>query len=107
VPGSPAKSEIIRRITTEGPLVMPPTSSHKKLTPQQIATLKRWVAEGADYEPHWSYIAPKRAALPKVKNAAWARNPIDRFVLARLEQAGLTPAPKPISARSFDASAWT
>jgi mono/diheme cytochrome c family protein len=93
VPGNPAKSEIIARINGKTSL-MPPEDSHKKLTPKQIAILTQWVKEGAVYEPHWSYIAPKLPALPPVKNSAWVRNPIDRFVLARLEKTGLTPAPE-------------
>ncbi|MFN3652688.1 MAG: DUF1553 domain-containing protein [Armatimonadota bacterium] len=93
VPKNPAKSELVKRILGDGPL-MPPASSHKKLTKAQIEILKRWVAQGAEYEKHWSYIPPRRSALPKVKNAAWVRNPIDRFVLARLEAAGLSPAPE-------------
>ncbi len=93
IPGNPAASEMITRITGRGQL-MPPPSTHKTLTPAQIATLTRWVKEGAKYELHWSYVAPVRPTLPAVKNVSWARNPIDRFVLARLEKAGLTPAPE-------------
>jgi len=93
VKGNPNASEIIKRIQGDGP-IMPPRSTHKQLTPVQIATLKRWVAEGAEYQPHWSYLPPRRPAVPRVKNQAWVRNPIDSFVLARLEAAGLTPAPE-------------
>jgi mono/diheme cytochrome c family protein len=93
VRGNPAASEMIRRITGQGPQ-MPPPGGRKSLTLTQIAILKRWVAEGAEYEQHWAYIAPTRPALPAVKNTGWVRNPIDRFVLARLEKAGLTPAPE-------------
>jgi mono/diheme cytochrome c family protein len=93
VPGDPAKSEIIRRINGKT-AIMPPAESHKTLTPRQIAILTRWVKEGAVYEPHWSYIAPKLPTLPKVKNLSWVQNPIDQFVLARLEKSGLAPAPE-------------
>ena len=94
-PGKPGESEIIRRISMKsGPLAMPPVSGHKRLTPEQVALLTRWIAEGAAYEPHWSYLPPKRAALPAVKNAAWCKNPIDRFILAKLEADGLNPAPQ-------------
>lgn len=93
VKGNPEASVAIQRILGKGPL-MPPKSSHKTLTPQQIALLKRWVKEGAEYEAHWSYIPPRRPSLPVVKNTAWVRNPIDRFILARLEQEGLQPAPE-------------
>lgn len=93
VRGKAEESLIIQRINGRGPL-MPPKTSHKELKPQQIAALTRWVKEGAKYEAHWAYIAPKRPTVPTVKNAAWVRNPIDRFILARLEKTGLTPAPE-------------
>ena len=73
---------------------MPPPKSHKKLTAAQKELLKRWIAAGAEYQPHWSFIAPTRPALPAVKNEAWVRNPIDRFILAELEKRGLAPAPE-------------
>src|SRR5436190_7741430 len=73
-------------------MVMPPPVTKKTLTAAQKDVLKRWIASGAEYQPHWSFIAPVRPALPNVKNEAWAKNPIDRFVLAKLEAAGLTPA---------------
>ncbi len=93
VPGQPDKSAIIERITTKDPeQLMPPPSSHKKLTAAQIDTLRRWIAEGAEYQPHWSLIAPKKPTPPAVKNEAWVKNPIDRFVLAKLESLGLAPA---------------
>ncbi len=92
-PGDPARSEIIQRINGHTAL-MPPADSHKQLTKAQIATLTRWVREGAIYEPHWSYIPPVLPRLPTVKNAAWVRNPIDNFVLARLEKEKLAPAPE-------------
>lgn len=92
LPGKPLQSEIIQRIMGQGPL-MPP-EGHKSLNTAQIQLLKRWIAEGAQYEQHWAYTAPVRSALPTVKNAAWSRTPIDRFVLARMEKAGLTPAPE-------------
>jgi hypothetical protein len=95
VPGKPADSELVSRITSaDADEVMPPPGSHKKLTPTQKDLLTRWVAQGAEYQPHWSLIAPTRPPLPVVKNAGWVRNPIDRFVLARLEAEGLTPAPE-------------
>jgi len=95
VPGKPDDSELIQRITSTDPeALMPPAASHKKLTEAQKATLTRWIAEGAAYEPHWSFIAPQRPAVPKVSDATWARNPIDDFVLARLESEGLKPAPE-------------
>lgn len=95
VPGKPDKSSLIERILSgDKSEVMPPHKTNKKLTAAQKETLKRWIAEGAEYEAHWSFIPPNRPPLPVVKNEAWVRNPIDRFVLARLEAEGLTPAPE-------------
>src|SRR5262249_29522611 len=74
--------------------IMPPAKSQKKLTAAQKETLRRWIAAGAEYQPHWSYIPPQRVPLPPVKNAAWVRNPIDRFILAELEKRGLGRAPE-------------
>jgi hypothetical protein len=95
VPGKPDDSELVHRITslTEDE-VMPPPESGKKLTPEQIATLRQWVAEGGAYAKHWSFEPPVKAALPAVKNAGWPKNPIDYFVLARLEREGLSPSPQ-------------
>src|SRR5204863_9722331 len=56
-------------------------------------TLRKWVLQGAKYEPHWAFVAPRRPDVPTVKNQAWVRNPIDAFVLARLEHEGLEPTP--------------
>ncbi len=93
-PGNPDESELVERIfSTDPEKVMPPPAIHKELKPAEKELLKQWIAAGAEYQPHWSLIAPVRPALPEVKNEAWVRTPIDRFILARLEQAGLTPAP--------------
>ena len=91
-PGKPAESDVIRRIFDEGDDLMPPEKSHKVLTAQQKEMMKRWIGEGAKYQPHWSFIAPVKAPLPKVKNSKWVRNPIDDFILARLEAEKLKPA---------------
>jgi hypothetical protein len=93
VPGKPEESEAVRRIFADDPDdLMPPVKSHKKLTTDQKALLKQWIAEGAKYEPHWSLIAPVRPAAPQVRNKKAVRNPIDNFIVARLEQEGLSPA---------------
>src|SRR6185437_11581604 len=63
-----------------------------KLAPPQIETLRRWIVQGARYAPQWAYILPKRPALPAVKDAKWPLNPIDRFILARLEKEGIRPS---------------
>src|SRR5262245_55156874 len=95
VPGKVDESPLVDRIFADSPSeLMPPRKSHKKLTAAQKETLKRWVAEGAEYQAHWSFIAPKRPALPAVKTTGWARTPVDHFVLAELEKAGLKPAPE-------------
>jgi Protein of unknown function (DUF1553)/Protein of unknown function (DUF1549)/Planctomycete cytochrome C len=73
---------------------MPPMDSGKSLSPSEKAMLIRWIEEGAAFKEHWSYIPPTRPASPDVRNAAWVKNPIDRFVLARLEAAGLEPSPE-------------
>jgi hypothetical protein len=94
-PGKPDASELVNRITTDDEtLVMPPHETKKTLTAEQKDILKRWIAEGAEYEPHWSLISPTRPMPPEVKTADWVRNPIDQFILARLEAEGLTPAPE-------------
>jgi mono/diheme cytochrome c family protein len=95
VPGKPDQSELIHRIyATDGEGLMPPANSKKKLTEEQKALLKRWVAEGAEYQPHWSLIPPQRPALPVVQDKNWPKNPIDHFILAELEKRGLKPAPE-------------
>ena len=94
VAGDAAKSEVYRRITThDADDVMPPAASGKTLTSRQKALVKRWIEQGAEYEPHWSFTPVARPGVPKVADAAWVRNPVDAFVLARLEAAGLKPMP--------------
>jgi mono/diheme cytochrome c family protein len=93
VPGKPDQSEMIRRLLSDDPdRAMPPAKSGKKLTPRQIEILRAWITEGGDYKIHWAFVAPTRPALPEVKST-WGHNGIDRFVLARLEAAGLKPSP--------------
>ena len=95
VPGDPDSSPILDRIHSDDPdVVMPPPATKKTLTAEQKRLLSRWIAAGAEYEPHWSFIPPRRPELPAVRNESWVRNPIDRFILARLEQDGLAPAPE-------------
>jgi len=95
VPGDPDSSVMLDRIFSDDPEeVMPPPALKKVLTAEQKELLKRWIAEGAEYQAHWSFIPPARPDPPAVKGESWVRNPIDRFILARLEGAGLTPAPE-------------
>lgn len=92
VPGQPDQSELIARIgSADSRRHMPPPASNLKLSPDEATRLRRWVAEGAPYAPHWAYQAPVRPPLPPVKNSSWARNPVDRFILARLEREKLQP----------------
>jgi mono/diheme cytochrome c family protein len=93
VPGNAEDSRLLEKVQAEPPaLRMPPKGD--PLTPDQIATLKAWIEQGAKYEEHWAYVKPTRPELPKVKNKDWVRNGIDTFVLARLEQEGLAPSPE-------------
>jgi mono/diheme cytochrome c family protein len=93
VPGKPEQSELVRRITsTDHNKLMPPPETKKQLTAAEADTLRRWVTAGADYQPHWAFIKPKQAALPKVKQTTWPQNAIDHFILARLEKEGLKPS---------------
>lgn len=94
VPGSPEKSEMYRRITARDDDLMPPRESGKSLKPEQIEMIRQWIADGAEYEPHWSYIPPERKEPPQVEKKDWGRNPVDGFVLARLERRGLAPMPE-------------
>ncbi len=95
VPGKLDESELYRRITADDPEErMPPASSKKSLSPAEVARLKAWIEQGAEYREHWAFVPPVRPGVPAVKNAAWCRNPIDFFVLARLEAEGLAPSPE-------------
>lgn len=96
IPGKPEKSEMIARITTDDDsLMMPPEETGQKLTAKDIAILKRWVKEGAEYETHWSFEAPKKSETPlKISQPKWIQNDLDRLVLSRLDQEKLTPNPE-------------
>ncbi|MEK7833524.1 MAG: DUF1549 domain-containing protein, partial [Acidobacteriota bacterium] len=95
VAGKSAESRLVKRITSKDPnSVMPPVASGHKLTDKQIELLKRWIDEGAQWNEHWSFIAPKRPELPAVTNKAWVKNSIDAFILARLEKEGFKPSPE-------------
>jgi hypothetical protein len=95
VPGDPGASEILERIhSTDEDVVMPPPTSNRGLTAEQKRLLDRWIAAGAEYQPHWAFTAPRRPTPPDVRRADWCRNEIDRFVLATIEAAGLGPSPE-------------
>lgn len=96
VPKDSGKSELVKRITsTDRDFMMPPPTSNHKLTPQQIATLKRWIDEGAKWGQHWAYIPLGHPAIPQIINQKSSiRNPIDAFILARLDKEGLKLSPE-------------
>ncbi len=94
VPGNLDESELYRRITTEdGDERMPPAKTGKALSAAEVQKLKKWIEQGAEFEGHWAFIPPVRPDLPTVKHTDWVRNPIDSFVLAKLEKEGLAPSP--------------
>jgi hypothetical protein len=91
-PGNLERSDIWKRIITADPdELMPPPDSHLVLTPAQKDTIKRWIEQGAEYQPHWSFLPVKLPAVPQVKQPGWTRNEIDAFILSRLETEGLQP----------------
>ena len=93
VPGKLDESELNRRVSTlDLDEKMPPAKARKPLTAAEIQKLKTWIEEGAEYEAHWAFIPPVRPELPRARRDQWVRNPIDAFVLARLEKEGLSPA---------------
>ncbi len=95
VAGDVAKSALVARISSTDPEeIMPPPKHNKPLKPEQIAVLKQWVREGAQWKKHWSFIPPERPELPVVKDRKWPRNAIDYFALARLEKEMLKPNPE-------------
>ena len=93
VPGKPASSELVKRITSNDEFTqMPPPSAKKPLTKREIALLTAWVKQGAVWAKHWAYVPPQKHAIPHVKDSAWPLNWTDRFILARLEAEGITPS---------------
>ena len=98
VPGHPEQSELVKRIESRDPHHLMPQNAQgeaKPMKPADIAILKEWIREGAVYRPHWAFDKPIRPPLPAIaQNDAWIRNPIDAFVLARLNKEGLHPSPE-------------
>ena len=94
VPGKPEKSELVARVNNPNPDdVMPPLDTHKTLTPHQKELLTRWIAQGAEYQPHWSYLTPKKSPVPKVRGANFKiQNPIDAFILSALDAKKIKPS---------------
>ena len=95
VAGDPGRSELVRRITsTDESMRMPPADATHQLTESEKTLLIEWIRQGAPWQQHWAFVAPRRPELPAVSNQQWGRNEIDRFVLARLEKEGVSPAPE-------------
>ncbi len=93
VPGNADKSTAVARILSHDPeMVMPTPESHLSLTVTEKATLIKWIEDGAAYQPHWSFIKPEKRDAPEVKDKNWVKNPIDRYVLQKLEAQGIAPA---------------
>jgi Protein of unknown function (DUF1549)/Protein of unknown function (DUF1553)/Planctomycete cytochrome C len=95
VPGKPDESELVRRIFAEDAEErMPPAAANSKLSESERHVLKQWIADGAKYEGHWAFREPVRPEIPRASDAAWVRNAIDAFILARLDQEKLKPSPE-------------
>jgi hypothetical protein len=94
-PGKPGRSELVHRIlSTDVKVMMPTPESHLSLTAREKAILVKWVEEGAEYKPHWAFTKVEKPQLPKVNNEKWVRNDIDRFILNKLEDKGMSPSPE-------------
>ena len=92
VPGKPQLSEVFLRISSQDTsMMMPPPSSNLKLSEHEINLIEKWIKQGAKYEKHWAFVAPKKPFIPEVKNKQWAKNEIDYFILHKQEQIGMTP----------------
>lgn len=93
VPFKPAASELFKRVSSaDTSYMMPPPESHLgALTPYEVGLIEKWIIQGAKYEKHWAFTAPKKAALPTIKNESWVNNEIDYFILNKLEQTALKP----------------
>ncbi|MGB7344639.1 MAG: DUF1549 domain-containing protein, partial [Pirellulaceae bacterium] len=94
-PGSPEDSELVLRIISDDEdTQMPPPGKGQPLSNGEVELIRRWIQQGGDYARHWAYSKPVRSDLPSVKQTAWPRNPIDHFVLAKLESTGQAPSPE-------------
>ncbi|MCC5907837.1 MAG: DUF1553 domain-containing protein [Balneolaceae bacterium] len=93
VPGNANASEIYRRIISDDPdYLMPTPTSNLSLSNREIALIKRWIDQGAEYQPHWAFIPPEKPELPQVSNTEWPQNEIDYFILEKIEAAGISPS---------------
>jgi len=95
VPGDPARSELVRRVTASDPARrMPPVYAPSRLSEAEIDRLTRWIAQGAKWQTHWSFLAPRRPDPPAIMDTRWPRSPIDYFILEPLEREGMKPSPE-------------
>jgi len=95
VPGKPAESELVKRIMSTDPdEMMPPPDSGKVLSDAERNVLRQWIEQGAKYEKHWAFVAPQRPDVPTAKHPELVHNPIDNYVLARLDAEGIEPSPR-------------
>src|SRR5262249_12940290 len=95
VPGKPLQSELVRRTHSDDENeVMPPPGARNPLTAARQGTRRRWVAAGPGSRPPWAFVPPRQTSPPAMRHTGWPRNPIDVFVLARLEAEGLAPSPQ-------------
>jgi hypothetical protein len=96
MPGQPTKSKLWERVSSaDAKHVMPPPGKNRQpLSAAQLSVLRQWIEEGAVWQNHWAFIAPSRPSVPTVRNEAWVKNPIDTFIMARLEAEGLTASPQ-------------
>ena len=101
VPGKPNESALVTRIHENDPKeVMPPPESPRQLSDAERVTLERWIEQGAEYQPLWSFTPlPESVPLPDIKKPDWAKNEIDRFIAVRLDQESLSPAPEAVPER--------
>ena len=95
VAGNTAASEIIQRITSTDPSIqMPPVDGPKRLNEKQVALITQWIEQGAEYQSHWAFLSPTRPDVPTAADRSWVINDIDAFVGAKVNEAGLKPAPE-------------
>ncbi|MEZ4776235.1 MAG: DUF1553 domain-containing protein [Bacteroidia bacterium] len=95
VPGDVGRSMVVQRmVSTDPEFQMPPPESNLTVTPEEVATIAKWIRQGAKWKNHWAFIPPEKHPIPSVKNTAWPVNEIDRFVLAKLEKENIQPSPQ-------------
>ncbi|MDO9554853.1 PSD1 and planctomycete cytochrome C domain-containing protein [Rhodonellum sp.] len=95
IPNEPSRSEIFLRISSLDPNeMMPPPESNLQLSKEDIEMIKKWIEQGAEYEPHWAFVPPKKSIVPKINNSDWARNEIDFFIASKMNRVGLKPNPE-------------